>query len=335
MIYFAILFLLVCIYVGWGYTIVGQNQAAVVERFGKFNRVIFPGWHILCLPGLIDRLTESLEKHNKFVPTLQRFPVKVFDKGELIDVVDDSVGIDINVWVQIGDPNLNPPYDLSKKEDRDLLAVDVCKYVYGAKDSKAYVSALMDDRIRPIIQSLRLEEALKIDSEKALGINPANPTHDPKAELKEPLRVVGLYLAGKDCLTIGDFNLSEKTKALRAKILEAQKSQEARIAAAKGFRLAAEVLANGEPKKDAAGNIIATPDSEKITIREAVEAQNRLAALETLKGSELRLVQSTTGAALDAIMDLAGQQGGGNQGQRPQGGNPRPNQQRNNQRNQT
>lgn len=316
MIYFAIVFFLACIYVGWGYTIVGQNQAAVVERFGKFNRVIFPGWHILCFPGIIDRLTESKNQHKKFIPIGQAFPVQVFEASEQIDLSNDTVGIDIFVWVQVGIPG-----DL----DEGSIAGEVRKYVYTQEDAKKYLGALVTDRIRPIIQAMNLDEALKLNAETVLAAK-------ARQELQEALKNVGLYLREPNVITVGDFRLSPQTVALREKILEAQKNRQAREEEALGFRKAAEILAKGVEKRDASGAIIPTPDSETITIREAVDTQNRLAALQALKGADLRLVQSTTGAALDAIMDLAGQQGGN---QRPQGGNPRSNQRRNNPRNQT
>jgi len=291
-------------YFGWGFTLIGQNEAAVSERLGKFRKVLLPGWHILLFPGVVDRLTESLNRRNTRIPILQNFNVPIFRteegamNGELVDFKDDSATVTADIWVRIGYPDWKSPED-----NKPGIIEAVKRYVYAATDAKARAHAMANEALRPVLQSMKVDDALKKKGDIAF-------TDSDEAVMDTDLQEMGLWLvAGEKKLTINDIALSPNTIQLRQKILEAEKEAVARKTNALGIRLAAEIIAKGEKGK--------ATGQDAVSIEEALLVQQRLAAFKVMDGAKLTMVYPTIGAATSALLDMSSKPEGSPKDQRP------------------
>lgn len=283
--------------IGWGLTIVSQNKAMVVERNGKFHRVLLTGLHFLLLPGLIDRITVSKNKQKKEIPVQQMFAIPVATNSEgkpkPFDFADGvTAPADVKVWVQIGDPD--------KKDDEEDLRRAVYRFVYGADDSKDFVASSIDDLTRPIIQHNTSDQALQ--EANVAGHASVLAELDTRRNLFQTQ--VGLWLRKENWLTLGDIDLPEVVINSREKILVAEKEAEARKTEAKGIRKAAEFIAKGVTDDGKTGT---ATGEEAVSVREALLVQQRLKALDTLKGANITLVEPSIGAGVAAMLDIAGQ----------------------------
>lgn len=284
------IFLVVAIYVGWGLTVVRQNQSANVERFGKFHKILPAGWHILCLPGIVDKVTASPNGHDR-IPVMQKFPIAVLNEGgtggQFVDFSDDSAEVDAELWVQVGDPDWN------LDSNWNLVADAAHKYVYAAGDSKARAQKIVGEFLRPQLQALTVDEALQRKGELAGKIG------DVREELNKALNEMGLWLAKEKPLTIGDFKLSNETVAFRREVLEASKQAEVRTKKAAGTRRAIEIIARGEDGNGPGG---------ALSIEEAAKVEQRLQIGEVLKGAKVSIVSTSSGAALDSLLNISDNQ---------------------------
>jgi regulator of protease activity HflC (stomatin/prohibitin superfamily) len=211
--YVALIFGLAVLYCGWGFTIVRPRQVKVVERSGKFKKMCFEGWHILCLPGLVDKVTTSKNQKHDFIPILQRFPVVISvdtdGKPKPFDFKDGvTAPADVRIWVQVGfnDPNKTP------EENRRELECDVKAYVYGSEDAKDRVRALGDNISRPLIQEMTLAEALE---DRSLEDNPGWKDPNVQGPFEEALKQIGLYLAKPGTITVGDIDVPTSYQDIR------------------------------------------------------------------------------------------------------------------------
>jgi regulator of protease activity HflC (stomatin/prohibitin superfamily) len=304
---------LIALYVGWALIIVRPNQVAMRERLGKYRKVLFPGWHVLLCPGLIDRITVSKNNKKERIPILQKFPIPVFQSvdengksvaGEMVDFTNDTARITCNLWVQIGDPGYKKR-DVNDTEpgrsawtvdsNKDKLEDAVLRYVYSVGDAKERARAMVDNIIRHILQGMGIEEALKQKTDISL------PDHE-REELSQALEQMGMYLViGTDPLTIGDIELSEKSVQLRQSLQTAEKEKKARETTAQGIRRSAEFIAKGFKDDGTVGDAVG---ADSISIAKALEYMQQQNALAALKGANLSLVHPDIGAATAAMMEM-------------------------------
>lgn len=281
---------LALLYAGWGFTLVRPNQAKVVERNGKVDRVIFAGAHFLQAPGLIDKVTRSKNAKHDYVPILQQFPIQVFEgmgpDGKLVQKPADfadgvTAPVDVKVFVQIGHPGnpRQPNTAWTLRDNLDDIEKAVLRYVYASEDAKARVASLIDDIVRPILQRHSSDQALQQASDEV------DAHVKESVELRQALFEIGLWLVNENPVTIGDVDLPTEVQQARQKNLLAKKDAEALVALAEGTRASAHIIAKGRrpddaTKQDAEGD-------ESMTVPEALAYQQRQAALKALEGSHV------------------------------------------------
>jgi regulator of protease activity HflC (stomatin/prohibitin superfamily) len=307
--YVALIFGLAVLYCGWGFTIVRPRQVKVVERSGKFKKMCFEGWHILCLPGLVDKVTVSKNQKHNFIPILQRFPVVIsVDTDGKPKPFDFSDGVtataDVRIWVQVGfnDPNKTP------EENRRELECDVKAYVYGSEDAKDRVRALGDNISRPLIQEMTLAEALE---DRSLEDNPGWKDPNVQGPFEEALKQIGLYLAKPGTITVGDIDVPTSYQDIRSKVAKAQAEAEARNAEARSIRDSAEIIAKGY-SRNVAGDVVVNSDEGDVTIADALAHQRSMKALDAIDGAKLTLVHPSIGAGVASMLDMADNAGNKN-----------------------
>ncbi|MGF9965786.1 SPFH domain-containing protein [Bacillus rhizoplanae] len=232
-----ILVLIVIVFIALTIKIIPQQRVGVVERLGKFQRVMHPGLNMI-IP-VIDRvrLYHDLRIQQTNVP-----PQKVITRDNV------QVEIDTIIFYQIVDP--------------ELATYGISNYEFGVRN---ITSATM----RQTIGKMELDETLsgreKISTEIRLALDEAtdkwgvriervevvdiNPPKDIQAAMEKQMKAERNKRA-----IILEAEAAKQDKVLRAegekqsKILMAEGDKEARIREAEGLRLAKELEAQGEAK---------------------------------------------------------------------------------------
>ncbi|MFD0771451.1 SPFH domain-containing protein [Bacillus sp. CGMCC 1.60114] len=232
-----ILVLIVIVFIALTIKIIPQQRVGVIERLGKFQRVMHPGLNMI-IP-VIDRvrLYHDLRIQQTNVP-----PQKVITRDNV------QVEIDTIIFYQIVDP--------------ELATYGISNYEFGVRN---ITSATM----RQTIGKMELDETLsgreKISTEIRLALDEAtdkwgvriervevvdiNPPKDIQAAMEKQMKAERNKRA-----IILEAEAAKQDKVLRAegekqsKILMAEGDKEARIREAEGLRQAKELEAQGEAK---------------------------------------------------------------------------------------
>ncbi|WP_020060944.1 SPFH domain-containing protein [Bacillus sp. 123MFChir2] len=232
-----ILALIVIVFIALSIKIIPQQKVGVVERLGKFQRVMHPGLNMI-IP-VIDRvrLYHDLRIQQTTVP-----PQKVITKDNV------QVEIDTIIFYQVVDPELA---------------------TYGISNYELGVRNITSATMRQIIGKMELDETLsgreKISTEIRLALDEAtekwgvriervevvdiNPPKDIQAAMEKQMKAERNKRA-----IILEAEAAKQDKVLRAegekqsKILMAEGDKEARIREAEGLREAKELEAQGEAR---------------------------------------------------------------------------------------
>ncbi|MGG2065961.1 SPFH domain-containing protein [Bacillus sp. S14(2024)] len=232
-----ILALIVIVFIVLTIKIIPQQKVGVIERLGKFQRIMHPGLNMI-IP-VIDRVRiyHDLRVQQTNVP-----PQKVITKDNV------QVEIDTIIFFQIVDP--------------ELATYGISNYEFGVRN---ITSATM----RQIIGKMELDETLsgreKISTEIRLALDEAtekwgvriervevvdiNPPKDIQVAMEKQMKAERNKRA-----IILEAEAAKQDKVLRAegekqsKILMAEGDKEARIREAEGLRQAKELEAQGEAK---------------------------------------------------------------------------------------
>ncbi|WP_369899960.1 SPFH domain-containing protein [Bacillus manliponensis] len=264
-----VLAIIVIVFIALTIKIIPQQRVGVVERLGKFQRVMQPGLNIL-IP-IIDRVRiyHDLRIQQTNVP-----PQKVITRDNV------QVEIDTIIFYQIVDP--------------ELATYGISNYEYGVRN---ITSATM----RQIIGNMELDETLsgreKISTEIRLALDEAtekwgvriervevvdiNPPKDVQEAMEKQMKAERNKRA-----IILEAEAARQDKVLRAegekqsKILIAEGDKEARIREAEGLRQAKELEAEGEAK---AIETIAKAEQNRIELLNAANLDERVLAYKSFE----------------------------------------------------
>lgn len=232
-----ILALIVIVFIALSIKIIPQQRVGVIERLGKFQRVMHPGLNMI-IP-VVDRvrLYHDLRIQQTTVP-----PQKVITKDNV------QVEIDTIIFYQVVDPELA---------------------TYGISNYELGVRNITSATMRQIIGKMELDETLsgreKISTEIRLALDEAtekwgvriervevvdiNPPKDIQAAMEKQMKAERNKRA-----IILEAEAAKQDKVLRAegekqsKILMAEGDKEARIREAEGLQQAKELEAQGEAR---------------------------------------------------------------------------------------
>ncbi|MES5938332.1 MULTISPECIES: SPFH domain-containing protein [unclassified Bacillus cereus group] len=264
-----ILALIVVTFIALTIKIIPQQKVGVVERFGKFQRIMEPGLNLL-IP-IVDRVRvyHDLRIQQTNVP-----PQKVITKDNV------QVEIDTIIFYQIVEP--------------ELATYGISNYEYGVRN---ITSATM----RQIIGKMELDETLsgreKISTEIRLALDEAtekwgvriervevvdiNPPKDVQASMEKQMKAERNKRA-----IILEAEAAKQDKVLRAegekqsKILMAEGDKEARIREAEGIKEAKKLEAQGEAR---AIEEIAKAEQNRIELLRAADLDERVLAYKSFE----------------------------------------------------
>lgn len=247
---------LVVVFIGLTIKIVPQQRVGVVERLGKFNRLLTPGLNILV--PIIDqvRVYHDLRIQQANVP-----PQTVITKDNV------QVQIDTIIFYQVVGP--------------EQATYGISDFVYGVRN-------ISTATMRQIIGKLELDETLsgreKISIEIRLALDEATEKWGVRIErvevidIKPPLDIQEamdkqMKAERSKRAIVLEAEAAKQDMILRAegdkqsKILKAEGDKEARIRQAEGYRMAQELEGQGEAKA-----IQAVAEAEKIRIEMVIAA---------------------------------------------------------------
>ncbi|WP_435923684.1 SPFH domain-containing protein [Paenibacillus sp. DYY-L-2] len=233
----AVIVVVVVVFISLTVKIVPQQRVGVVERLGKFNRLLTPGLNIL-IP-VIDqvRLYHDLRIQQANVP-----PQTVITKDNV------QVQIDTIIFYQVVGP--------------EQATYGISDYVYGVRN-------ITTATMRQIIGKMELDETLsgreKISSDIRIALDEATEKWGVRIErvevidIKPPLDIQEamdkqMKAERNKRAIVLEAEAAKQDMILRAegdkqsKILRAEAEKEARIREAEGFRQAQELEALGEAK---------------------------------------------------------------------------------------
>lgn len=208
--------LMMLIYVAIGYRNPSQKEAWPIERLGVKYRILRAGPRILCIPGIIDKVKEtvSLRKQSQKV-----YQDELDHKSEFKDGV--SAPIRIEYWFTIPDVDDN-----------------IWSWVYGTIDPRKYIEQSVDSAARAYFPNHNLEDALA---------SKGNSVDIVDTELqKRFLKDVGIH--GEECL-LEDIILSTDLDKLRQQEYEGQKAADKTVREGLGHAKAVTESIMGEFKK--------------------------------------------------------------------------------------
>lgn len=209
----AVLAGLAVVFVAASVRIVGQANSVVIERLGKFSRVLGPGIHTL-VPG-IDRVRARIDMREQVVS----FPPQaVITRDNLV------VGIDSVVYYS---------------------PTEVERVVYAIEDHVAAIEQLVVTTLRNVVGGLQLEEALTgrdhINSQLAIVLDEATGKWGIKVNRVE-IRGIEPPATIRDAME----QAMRADRGKRAAILTAEGEQRSAVLVAEGEREAAILRAQAE-----------------------------------------------------------------------------------------
>ncbi|PEZ02179.1 peptidase [Bacillus sp. AFS018417] len=254
-----ILALIVIVFIVLTIKIIPQQKVGVIERLGKFQRVMHPGLNMI-IP-VIDRvrLYHDLRIQQTNVP-----PQTVITKDNV------QVEIDTIIFYQIVDP--------------ELATYGISNYEFGVRN---VTSATM----RQIIGKMELDETLsgreKISTEIRLALDEATEKWGVRIERVEVVDII----PPKDIQVAMEKQMkAERNK--RAIILEAEAAKQDKVLRAEGEKQSKILMAEGD--KEAR-----IREAEGLRQAKELEAQGEAKAIEEIAKAEQKRIQMLRQAGLD------------------------------------
>lgn len=248
--------------------LVRQAEAVVIERFGRYQRTLGPGLHMIV--PFVDRLRRVLwtfvqeAQHGKYyrmVRVVSRIDMReaVYDFPKQNIITKDNVTMEINalLYYQITDPK-SAIYEVSNlPEAIEKLTQATLRNVIGSLDlDETLVSRdRINEKLRIILDEATDKWGVKINR---VELQDVNPPEDIRNAMEKQMR-------------------AERDR--RAVILEAEGKKSAQILEAEGFQQSSILRADGEAKSR--------------VINAEAEAQARL-AIATAEAQSLEVIQKAT-----------------------------------------
>ena len=245
-----------------GITPIDVNTYLVVQRFSAYRTVMYRGlgW----VNPIFDRIrgepgTLRVKGYRLFEDDAERSEV---------DFRDASATCYITAFYGIGHAD-----DISSEKWAELTDA-VRKYTYGYENPRKRAEAVLDGKLRPLLEAKTLEEAQR---DKSVVCKQA------ASEASMMLEDIGLYQPQEGALIIEDIDLPDAVIALRELVLEGEKQADAETLRLQGPAravIAARDLLN------------AGPDGDKMTLRETIAWLQTQQGLETIRnaGSNITFV---------------------------------------------
>ncbi len=244
-----VVFLLKAVY------LVQQGQAIVVERFGRFDRILGPGMHLVVpfieVPRSVNWSHEKMGpggRHYKHIYSLYRIDLRetVNDFPKQNVITKDNVNMEINamLYYQITDPKAAVYEVINVPEAIEKLTQTTLRNVIGCMDLDETLSSRdsVNEKLRVILDEATDKWGVKVNRVELQEVN-------PPADIRHAME----------------------------KQMRAERDRRAIIIEADGKKQAAIMQAQGERESDV---LIARGESEAKLIQAEAEASARLQLIE-------------------------------------------------------
>lgn len=237
------------VYLAFGLIVIPQQEALVIERFGKFQRTTTAGIRILCFRGLVDKERSSVNLQWRTLFLWTGGTGKLNSSAE----IDFSDGVSAPVEVEVI-YRVTSPF----------------AWTYQVADGPGYIEAVIDSALRPALQNLTLDVANK----KKGDIGHEILNGERSTILKDAMALVGAELHPLKGILVKDIDIPEDVKALRTLKVQGEQNALKATAQAAGYTGAIKaIMADAQ----AAGHQMTWHEAEALYFR------NR--SLETLQGT--------------------------------------------------
>lgn len=262
-IFLGIILLLLLMVIVSSIKIVNTGYLYVVERFGQFNRILEPGWHVM-------------------IPFVDFVRKKVSTKQQILDVPPQSVITKDNVKISVDNVIF---YKLLNARDA----------VYNIEDYKAGIVYSATTNIRNLIGNMSLDEVLsgrdKINQDLLSIIDEVTDAYGIKilsVEIKNIIPPAEIQQAMEKQMK------AERDK--RAMILQAEGLKQSQIAKAEGEKQSQ--ILKAEAEKEA--NI---RRAEGLKESQLLEAEGKAKAIEQIAIAESEAILKVNGAIIESGTD--------------------------------
>ena len=229
--------------------LVKQAEVIIIERFGKFHKILHSGLHFI-VPFIdsprkthwtIMKESPQSGKVYRITKEIDRIDLReaVYDFPKQNVITKDNVTLEINalLYYQITDPKFSVYEVYNLPQAIEKLTQTTLRNVIGSMDlDETFVSRdQVNERLRIILDEATDKWGVKVNR---VELQEVNPPHDIRASMEKQMR------AERDRRAL----ILEAEGEKRAAILQAEGYQEAKIARAEGDAQARIKIAEAESK---------------------------------------------------------------------------------------
>ena len=259
--------------------LVKQAEVVVIERFGKYHRVLAPGLHLI-LP-FVDTphvcywtYVQQIEhRYYRQVRTLKRIDLResVYDFPKQNVITKDNVNIEINalLYYQITDARAAVYEVMNLPEAIEKLTQTTLRNVIGSLDlDETLVSRdQINDKLQIILDEATDKWGVKINRVELQEVNPPRDIQlamEKQMRAERDRRAIILESEGKKQAAILQAEGEQEAQVLRARgeaearILEADGQAKARLTVSQAEAASIEIIQKAVPKGDPLPYMIAS-----------------------------------------------------------------------------
>lgn len=284
----AVLFVVVCIILARSVVLIKQSEAMVVERLGRFDRILGPGIHIVV--PFLDRarsvlwtsvhLDQRSKEYYRVSHQFYRIDLReaMYDFPKQNVITKDNVTMEINalLYYHITDVRAAVYEVMNLPEAIEKLTQTTLRNVIGSMDLDASLTSRdeINEKLRIILDEATDKWGVKINR---VELQEVNPPHDIRVAMEKQMRAERdrratiLVSEGKKSAAILESEGVQESLILRAKgeaesrIIAAEGEAQARLRVAQAEAQAIEVLQKAMPKSDQAQYQIALKYIQALT----------------------------------------------------------------------
>lgn len=309
--FFAISLTLLLLFAWYAIFLVNQAEAIIIERLGRFDRVLKPGLHMI-IP-FIERVRTSSwsfiqdvdgKRHYRFTKVIYRLDLResVYDFPKQNVITKDNVTMEISalLYYQITDPKAAVYEVANLPEAIEKLTQTTLRNVIGSMDlDESLVSRdQINERLRIILDEATDKWGVKINRVELQEVNPPadiRQAMEKQMRAERDRRAAILEAEGKKGSAI-----LEAEGIKQSQILTAQGQSEARIIQAEGEAQAKLKVAQAEAKAiEMIKNVV--PDGNPTPYLIAMQYIKTLSELAKDKDNKLVIVPYEASALMGSL----------------------------------
>lgn len=295
--------------------LVKQSETVVIERLGKYNRILTPGLHMVvpfidaphsCVWTYVRQ--DAYGKYQRYARTMRRIDLResVYDFPKQNVITKDNVNIEINalLYYQITDPKAAVYEVANLPEAIEKLTQTTLRNVIGSMDLDETLSSRdqINDRLQIILDEATDKWGVKVNRVELQEVNPPRDIQvamEKQMRAERDRRAIILEAEGDKRSAILKAEGDRESRVLKAKgiaeskVLEAEGQAEARLKITSAEAKAIEVIQSAIPGKDPLPYMVAreyiktlpeiTKDKDGKMILLPYESSTLLGSLATMK----------------------------------------------------